>query len=188
MFTNSWLKECYRILKSTGTIWVSGTHHNIFDVQREMNKIGFKTINIVIWHKSDPPPLIYKNKFRFSYEMIIWAKKDSRHFFNYDSIYKEENKEMEDVWTLPSVQMSEKTFGYHPTQKPIKLLERILLAASKEGDLILDPFMGSGTTGAAAYKLKRKFTGIEKDKKYYDIANRRIAFRMNTFLKEENEL
>src|SRR5690554_3066003 len=174
-FTHDWLKEVYRLLKPTGSIWVSGTFHNIFDVEREMKKIGYKIINIVVWHKSDPPPLIYKNKFRFSYEFIIWARKSNRHYFNYDEMYKFENKEMEDVWLIPAVQMPEKKHGYHPTQKPEALLERIIKASSKEGDVVLDPFLGSGTTCYVAKKLNRKYLGIEKEKKYYDIALKRIS-------------
>jgi site-specific DNA-methyltransferase (adenine-specific) len=174
IFTNNWLNECYRILKNGGSIWVSGTFHNIFEVQNEMKKIGFKVINIVIWYKSDPPPLIYKNKFRFSYEFIIWAKKPGKHYFNYDEMFNIENKEMGDVWLLPAVQINEKLFGYHPTQKPETLLERIILSSSKQGDIVLDPFLGSGTTCYVAKKLKRRYVGIEKEFTYFDIAKRRI--------------
>jgi len=173
-FTYNWLKECHRILKYDGTIWVSGTHHNVFDIERNMKKIGFNIINIVIWHKSDPPPLIYKNKFRFSYEFIIWAKKGSKHYFNYDEMYGVNNQEMEDVWLMDAVQMSEKKHGYHPTQKPEKLLERIIMASSKEGDIVLDPFLGSGTTCYVAKRLNRKYIGIEKEEKYFNIAIKRI--------------
>ncbi|HHX68321.1 MAG TPA: site-specific DNA-methyltransferase [Gallicola sp.] len=173
-FNNEWLKECYRLLKPTGSIWVSGTRHNIFSVEKEMKKLGYKIINIVIWHKSDPPPLIYKNKFKFSYEFIIWAKKGRTHYFNYDEMYSVNNEEMKDVWTLPAVGMDEKTFGYHPTQKPEKLLERIILATSKKGDLVLDPFLGSGTTCYVAKKLNRKIIGIEITEKYFNIAKNRI--------------
>ena len=173
-FTKNWLTECHRLLKPTGTIWVSGTYHNIFDVEKELTKIGFKIINMIIWHKSDPPPLIYKNKFRFSYEMIIWAKKESKHTFNYKKMYEISTSEMEDVWTLPAVQMSEKKHGYHPTQKPECLLERIIEASSNIGDKVLDPFMGSGTTCYVAKKLSRQFIGIEKEQQYFDVAKRRI--------------
>jgi site-specific DNA-methyltransferase (adenine-specific) len=174
-FTYNWLKECYRILKYDGTIWVSGTHHNIFDIEKNMKRIGFKIINIVIWHKSDPPPLIYKNKFRFSYEFIIWAKKGGKHYFNYDEMYSVNNQEMEDVWLMDAVQMSEKKHGYHPTQKPEALLDRIIKATSKEGDIVLDPFLGSGTTCYVAKKLNRKYIGIEKEEKYFNIAKDRLA-------------
>lgn len=178
-FTQKWLSECYRLLKSSGSIWVSGTHHNIFDVEKAMKKIGFKLINMVIWHKSDPPPLIYKNKFRFSYEMIIWAKKDSKHIFNYEKMFQIGNTEMEDVWTMPAVQNNEKKFGYHPTQKPEGLLERIILATSREGDVVLDPFMGSGTTCYVAQKLKRNFLGIDKEMKYYELSQKRLGIFKN---------
>jgi len=174
-FTNSWLTECYRILKNTGSIWVSGTFHNIFDVERELKIIRYKIINIIVWHKSDPPQLIYKNKFRFSYEMIIWAKKGSKHILNYDDMYSINNCEMEDVWTLPAVQKSEKKYGYHPTQKPECLLERIIKAPSKKGDLVLDPFMGSGTTCYTAKRLNRRYIGIEKEEKFYRINRRRLS-------------
>jgi len=173
-FTSEWISECYRILKPKCSFWVSGTHHNIFDVKRVMDEVGFKLINIVIWKKTDPPPLIYKNKFKFSYEFIIWADKGHGHYFNYSEMFKIADEEMQDVWVLPAVQMSEKKYGYHPTQKPECLLERIIRATTKEGQLILDPFMGSGTTGYVAKKLGRDFIGIEKEKKYYDLAKRRI--------------
>jgi len=173
-FTYDWLKESYRLLKPDGVIWVSGTHHNIFDIEKTLKRIGFKIINIIIWHKSDPPPLIYKNKFRFSYEFVIWAKKGKYHYFNYDSMYQINACEMEDVWTISAVGKDEKKFGYHPTQKPEALLERIINSSSKENDVILDPFLGSGTTCFVAKKLKRKFIGMEKDEKYFKIACKRI--------------
>ena len=173
-FNYAWLNECYRLLKNSGTIWVSGTQHNIFDVHQQMKKIGYKIINIIVWHKIDPPPLIYKNKFKFSYELIIWASKGRNKTFNYNEMFKVDNEEMHDVWNLPAVQMHEKKFGYHPTQKPECLLKRIILASTNQKDIILDPFMGSGTTGYVAKQLKRHFVGIEKEKEYYDIAKKRI--------------
>lgn len=173
-FNYDWLNESYRLLKNGGTIWVSGTQHNIFNVHEQMKKIGFKIINIIIWHKTDPPPLIYKNKFKFSYEFIIWASKGKHSKFHYNEMFKVNNEEMHDVWDLPAVQLGEKMFGYHPTQKPECLLERIIIASTNEKDLVLDPFMGSGTTGYVAKKINRKFIGIEKEKKYYDIAEKRI--------------
>lgn len=173
-FTNEWIKECYRILKDKCSIWITGTHHNIFDIKEFITEIGFKIINIIIWKKIDPPPLIYKNKCRFSYEFIIWADKGKGHFFDYHKMYKISNKELEDVWILPAVSYKEKKFGYHPTQKPECLLERIITASTKENHVVLDPFMGSGTTGAVCKKLNRKFIGIEKEKKYFEIAEKRI--------------
>ncbi|NLC95363.1 MAG: site-specific DNA-methyltransferase [Bacilli bacterium] len=173
-FTRQWLSECWRVLKDNSTIWVTGTSHNIFEVHFVMKEIGFNVINIIIWHKIDPPPLIFKNKFKFSYEFIIWAKKGKRHYFNYDYVYSINNEEMHDVWNLPTVQMYEKRYGKHPTQKPECLLERIILCSTQVGDLVLDPFMGSGTTCVVAKRLKRKYIGIEKDVKYYEIAKRRL--------------
>jgi site-specific DNA-methyltransferase (adenine-specific) len=179
-FTKDWLNECHRLLKPNGTIWVSGTTHNIFDVQKALSEIGFHLINMVIWHKVDPPPLIYKNKFKFSYEMIIWAGKSKDHFFDYQAMFNDAKEEMHDVWNLPAVQMAEKTFGYHPTQKPIALLNRIVLSSTKPGDIVLDPFMGSGTTGVAAKTSGRKFVGIEKESTYFAIAKSRIASLENS--------
>lgn len=180
-FTHSWLKECHRLLKPTGTIWITGTHHNIFEVESELKKLGFKIINIVIWHKSDPPPLIYKSKFRFSYELIIWAKKGLKYYFDYDSMYKINQIEMEDVWTLPAVSKSEKRYGYHPTQKPEGLLERIILSSTKIEEVVLDPFMGSGTTCVVAKRLNRKTIGIDKEKQYFDIASSRFKNHKSSF-------
>lgn len=173
-FTKEWLQQSFRVLKYGGSIWISGTVHNIFDVKNYLDEIGFKIINIIVWHKSDPPPLIYKNKFKFSYELIIWAKKDGKHTFNYKDMFDAIGEEMQDVWTIPAVGMSEKKFGYHPTQKPEALLERIIRACSNEGDIVLDPFSGSGTTCFVAKKLNRKYIGIEKNKEYFDISKRRI--------------
>ncbi len=174
IFTRKWLIECKRVLKNDGSIWISGTHHNIFDVGYVLNDLDFKIINFITWNKNDPPPLIYKNKFRFSAEYIIWAKKGYKHTFNYDEMFKIENKEMNDVWVMNAVSMTEKKHGKHPTQKPINLLKRIILASSNEGDIVLDPFMGSGTTCVAAKMLNRKFIGIEKEKEFYELAIRRI--------------
>lgn len=173
-FTKEWIKLAYNVLKWSGSIWISGTIHNIFDVKRFLDEIGFKIVNIVVWHKSDPPPLIYKNKLKFSYELIIWASKGSKHVFNYDDMFKINNDELQDVWTIPAVQMCEKKFGYHPTQKPEALLERIIKACSNPGDTVLDPFNGSGTTCFVAKKLNRKYIGIEKEKEYFNISKRRI--------------
>lgn len=173
-FTKEWIQQSFRILKYGGSIWISGTVHNIFDVKNYLDEIEFKIINIVVWHKSDPPPLIYKNKLKFSYELIIWAKKDGKHTFNYQYMFDIKGEEMQDVWTIPAVQMHEKKFGYHPTQKPEALLERIIKACSNVGDTVLDPFSGSGTTCYVAKKLNRKYIGIEKEKEYFNISKRRI--------------
>lgn len=173
-FTKEWLALAKNILKENGSIFISGTIHNIFDIKTYLDELKFKIINIIIWHKLDPPPLIYKNKFRFSYEFVIWASKGSSHYFNYNEMFKIENKEMEDVWNIDAVQMNEKKYGYHPTQKPELLLERIISATTKPGDLVLDPFCGSGTTCYVAKKLGRRFIGIEKNVKFFNISIKRI--------------
>lgn len=173
-FTAEWISESYRILKYGGSIWISGTQHNIFDIRLYLLKFGFKIQNIIIWHKIDPPPLIYKTRFKYSYEFIIWATKGKCKTFNYNEMYKINNEEMHDVWNLYAVQMNEKKFGYHPTQKPEELMERIIKSTSNQGDYVLDPFMGSGTTCYVAKKLKRNYIGIEKEEKYYRIAKKRI--------------
>ena len=174
-FTKDWISECYRILKKKCSIWISGTHHNIFDIKQALDEVGFKIVNIIIWKKLDPPPLIYKNKCRFSYEFIIWADKGHSHIFNYEEMFNINNDELEDVWVLPAVSMKEKKYGYHPTQKPECLLERIIKASTTEGQLVLDPFMGSGTTGVVCKRLNRRFIGIEKERKYFKIAENRIS-------------
>lgn len=173
-FTKDWISECYRILKKKCSIWISGTHHNIFDIKKILDEVGFKIINIIIWKKLDPPPLIYKTKCRYSYEFIIWADKGYGHTFNYNEMYKINNKELEDVWILPAVSIKEKKYGYHPTQKPECLLERIIKSSTLEEELVLDPFMGSGTTGNVCKRLSRKFIGIEKEKQYFEICLKRI--------------
>lgn len=173
-FTKEWISECYRVLKRKCSIWVSGTPHNIFNVKKVLDEVGFRIVNIIIWKKTDPPPLIYKNKCKFSYEFIIWADKGYGHIFNYEEMFNINNNELEDVWLLPAVSMNEKKFGYHPTQKPECLLERIIKATTNEGQLVLDPFMGSGTTGVVCKRLNRKFIGIEKNKKYFIISEKRL--------------
>ena len=173
-FTQEWISESYRILKNGGSIWISGTQHNIFDIRESMLRVGFKIMNIVIWHKTDPPPLIYKTRFKFSYEFIIWGSKGKCKTFNYDSMFTLDGQEMHDVWNIAAVGLDEKKYGYHPTQKPEKLLDRIIRSTSNKGDLVLDPFMGSGTTCFTAKKLERRTLGIELNSDYFKIAKARI--------------
>ena len=174
-FTYNWISECYRLLKEGGTIFISGTQHNIFDIREALLKAKFNILNIIIWHKTDPPPLIYKIRFRYSYEFIIFASKGFIKTFNYQDMYKVNGYEMDDVWDLPAVSMDEKKFGYHPTQKPEILLERIIKCSTNVNDVVLDPFMGSGTTCAVAKRLNRQFIGIEKEEEYYNIAKDRTG-------------
>lgn len=173
-FTLDWIKLCHGILKNTGTLWIFTTHHNLGNLLTSLSTINFQIINIIVWQKTDPPPLIYKNKFRFSYELIIWVKKSNMYYINNDFYAQCPTHYLDDIWKMDSVKMSEKKFGYHPTQKPIELLKRIVKFSSKENDLILDPFMGSGTTCVAAKSLQRRFIGIEINEEYYNIALRRI--------------
>lgn len=176
-FNRKWIRLCYQVLKDNGTIWISGTMHNIYSIGMALEQEGFKIINNITWKKLNPPPNISCRAFVHSTETILWAKKDvknSKYKFNY-LLMKELNngKQMKDVWESSLTKPSEKIHGKHPTQKPIKILERIILASTDEGDLILDPFNGSGTTGIAANRLNRKYIGIEKETKFLDLTIRR---------------
>lgn len=175
-FNRQWLALCRPKLKDNGTIWVSGTHHNIHVVMRCLQELGYKVLNTITWQKSDPPPNLSCRYFNFSTELIIWARKSEKkpHKFNYDVMKRlNGDKQMTDVWKIPSVGRWEKTCGKHPTQKPLRLLYRIILASTNEGDTILDPFAGSCTTGIAANLLGRKFIGIDQEQKYLDLGIRR---------------
>ena len=176
-FNKKWIRACKRVLKDDGTIWISGTMHNIYSIGMALEEEGFKVINNITWKKLNPPPNISCRAFVHSTETILWAKKDikkAKHKFNYD-VMKELNdgKQMKDVWETSLTKPSEKKCGKHPTQKPIALLEKIILASTDENDLILDPFNGSGTTGIVASRLKRKYIGIDKEKEYLDLTIRR---------------
>ena len=176
-FNSLWLMECQRILKPNGTIWVSGTHHNIFSVGNQMKHLNYKILNIITWSKPNPPPNLSCRYFTHSTEQIIWAGKNSKtkHFFNYDLMKKSnENKQMKDVWSFTGPNKHEKRYGKHPTQKPEKLLERIILSSTNKNNTILDPFNGSGTTGVVAKKHKRKYIGIDLYKKFLDVTIKRI--------------
>lgn len=175
-FNRKWLQLCYDRLKVNGTIWVSGTYHNIFSVAECLTDLGFKILNVIVWQKSDAHPSLTVKRFNFTHEYIIWAKKanDSTHYFNYDLMKNlAGGKQMPDVWRLPSATGWEKTLGKHPTQKTLRLLNRIILSCSHEGDTILDPFAGSCTTGIAANLLGRKFIGIDMDEKYLELGRKR---------------
>ena len=176
-FNRKWIRLCYQILKDNGTIWISGTMHNIYSIGMALEQEGFKIINNITWRKLNPPPNISCRAFVHSTETILWAKKDIKkvkYKFNYELMKKLNNgKQMKDVWETSLTKQSEKKCGKHPTQKPIELLEKIILGSTDEGDLILDPFNGSGTTGIVASKLNRKYIGIEKEKEYLDLTIRR---------------
>lgn len=177
-FNKKWIRACKRVLKDDGTIWISGTMHNIYSIGMALEEEGFKIINNITWRKLNPPPNISCRAFVHSTETILWAKKNikkAKHKFNY-VLMKELNggKQAKDVWDSPLTKPSEKKCGKHPTQKPMIILEKLILASTDEGDLILDPFNGSGTTGIVANKLKRKYIGIEKEKDYLDLTIRRF--------------
>lgn len=178
IFNRAWIKECKRILKNNGTIWITGTMHNIYSVGMALEQEEFKILNNITWEKTNPAPNLSCRYFTHSTETILWARKnnkDSRHYYNYELMKKINNgKQMKDVWRGSLTKASEKLMGKHPTQKPIYLLERILLASTKENDIILDPFLGSGTTGVVSKKLNRKFIGIDNNREYLDIAIKRI--------------
>lgn len=172
-FNYKWLKFCREKLKDNGTIWISGTYHNIFSVANCLTELGYKILNVVTWAKTNPPPNISCRYFTYSTEFIIWARKEVKvpHYYNYELMKKlNDGKQMTDVWRLPAIARWEKTCGKHPTQKPLALLTRIILASTQPGAWILDPFSGSATTGIAANLVGRRFLGIEKEKAYLDMS------------------
>jgi site-specific DNA-methyltransferase (adenine-specific) len=177
-FNRAWLAACQRVLKPHGSIWVSGTAHVIHSVGFAMQQLGFKLLNDISWVKPNPPPNLSCRYFTHATETIIWAAKNSksRHTFNY-KLMKEINrgKQMKSVWEIYPPEPWEKKFGKHPTQKPVALLERILLASSHEGDLVLDPFSGSGTTLLAAFRLRRHALGCELSAEFLTLSLRRIC-------------
>src|SRR5579859_2525056 len=177
-FNRSWLAACQRILKPNGSLWVSGTAHVIHSVGFAMQQLGFKLLNDISWVKPNPPPNLSCRYFTHATETIIWAARDkkSRHTFNY-KLMKETNrgKQMKSVWEIKPPETWEKRFGKHPTQKPLALLERILLASSHEGDLVLDPFSGSGTTALAALRLRREAIALELSYEYLALTLKRLT-------------
>lgn len=181
-FYKKFLNEVKRILKPDGTIWIFGTMHNIYCIGYLLQKMGFKILNNIVWQKSNPAPNLSCRMFTHSTETILWAKKseDAKHYYNYD-LMREFNggKQMKDVWTTSTTNKKEKVFGHHPTQKPLEIMERIILASTQKDDVILDSFMGSGTTLEACIKTNRKGIGIELDKEYYNIAKKRLKYNIN---------
>jgi site-specific DNA-methyltransferase (adenine-specific) len=192
-FNYKWLSICRDKLKEDGTIWISGTYHNIFSVAHQLTKLGYKILNVITWAKTNPPPNISCRYFTHSTEFIIWARKNEKvsHYFDYD-LMKESNegKQMKDVWNLPAIALWEKTFGKHPTQKPLALLTRIILASTKPNAWVLDPFSGSSTTGIAANLFNRRFLGIEKEREFLDLSIKRKTEieRENTFNLYRNKI
>ena len=177
-FNKKWIKECYRILKDNGTIWVSGTLHNIYSIGMALEEEEFKIINNITWQKTNPPPNLACKTFTHSTETILWARKDLKNIkytFNYEIMKKlNNNKQMKDVWTTSLTKPSEKKQGKHLTQKPLEILDKIILASTNENDLVLDPFCGSSTTGISAVRLNRRYIGIDNEKEYLEISKKRF--------------
>ncbi len=197
-FTSAWLEQCQRVLKPSGTIWVSGTQHVIFSVGFAMQRLGYKLLNTVTWYKPNASPNLSCRYFTHSTEILVWASPGAKgklqHTFNYAAMKAENgNKQMRDVWALPRTgeeelsddgqgriwsmitpRKGEKAHGRHPTQKPIALLERLVDACTDEDALVLDPFCGSGTTGVASVAKGRRFVGIDLDPQYLELTKKRL--------------
>lgn len=181
-----WLEECYRVLKPNGTIWVSGTYHSIYQCGYALQLLGYKILNDITWFKPNASPNLSGRYFTASHETLLWARKDpkGKHIFNYQDMkngnwhnndfIKKEGKQMRSVWAIGSPKSEEKKFGKHPTQKPVALLDRIVLSSTNKGDVIIDPFTGSSTTGLSAAKFGRKFIGIDLDIEYLKLSVKRL--------------
>ncbi len=185
-FHNAWIAECRRVLKPSGTIWISGTLHSIYQCGFLLQKLNFHILNDISWYKPNAAPNLACTVFAHSHETLIWARKDkkAKHTFNYKKMkegyfpedkIKNEGKQMRSVWSIPTTKGAEKECGKHPTQKPLALLKRIVLSSTNEGDTVLDPFNGSGTTGVACKMLGgRNYIGIEIDPAYVKLTNKRL--------------
>jgi site-specific DNA-methyltransferase (adenine-specific) len=184
-FHESWISECLRVLKPNGTIAISGTYHSIYKCGFLLQKMDCRIVNDITWFKPNGAPALAGRNFTASHETILWASKGQKvkHVFNYaqsrdwevgnDSIYRR-GKQMRSVWSIPTTPKREKAFGNHPTQKPLELLKRLIALCTSEGDLVLDPFCGSGTTGVACVLLGRNFIGIDLDQSYLELTAKRI--------------
>ena len=184
-FFEAWIGELRRVLKPHGTLWISGTYHSIYLCGYALAKHGYKILNDITWYKPNAAPNLSGRYFTASHETLLWAKpdKDAKHIFNYELMrngdwpedkIKVPNKQMRSVWSINTLGRNEKIHGKHPTQKPLKLLERIVLSSTNPGDIVLDPFTGSSTTGIAAHKHGRHFIGIDTEKDYLDLSIKRF--------------
>lgn len=187
-FTGQWLAECDRVLKNKGSIYVAASYHNIAEVILVLKQMGYKINNIITWHKTNPMPNMTRRTFTHSTEFVVWAAKNKGWTFNYSKVkainparQKDGSaKQMRDLWEMPLVQGKERLRGsngraLHPTQKPEEMLKRIVLASSRKGGIVLDPFMGSGTTACVAKKYGRQWIGMEQNKEYVTSARKRLA-------------
>ena len=190
-FTNAWLSECKRILKKGGALWVIGSYHNILRVGSTIQDEGLWILNDIIWHKTNPMPNFRGTRFTNAHETLLWCttSRDAKYTFNYQNLKElNEGKQMRSDWYIPICSGKERLRGdnnqrSHPTQKPEALLYRILLASTNKGDVVLDPFSGSGTTAVVSKKLQRNFISIEKDKEYVELSKKRL--RATKVLKED---
>ena len=185
-FHKQWISECRRILKPAGTIWISGTMHSIYQCGCILQELGFHILNDIVWYKPNAAPNLACTTFAHSHETLLWARKDKRkrNTFNYDLMkegsfpedkMKNDGKQMRSVWSIPTTPKKEKIFGNHPTQKPLALLKRIILASTKDGDVVLDPFNGSGTTGVACRLVgNKKYFGIDIEEDYINLTMKRL--------------
>ena len=179
-----WLEACRRVLKPHGTLWVSGTYHSIYQCGHALQSLNYHILNDIAWFKPNASPNLSCRFFTASHETLIWARKEkkAKHHFDYglmkegdwkDDVLKKPGLQMRSVWSIGTPKPYEKKFGKHPTQKPLELLRRIVLASTKKGDVVLDPFVGSSTTGIAAVTHGRKFIGVDLEKKYLDLSVQR---------------
>jgi len=186
LFHETWIKQAYRLLKPTGTLFVTGTYHSIYICGFLFLKLGWHILNDICWFKPNASPNLSGRMLTASHETILWVKKHkkAKHFFNYELMkemsfpndnLKKEQQQMRSVWSIAAVSKKEKQYGYHPTQKPLALLGRIILASTDENHTVLDPFMGSGTAGVICKKYNRSFYGIEKEDNFFQIAEQRIS-------------
>nr|VFK22011.1 MAG: site-specific DNA-methyltransferase (adenine-specific) [Candidatus Kentron sp. MB]VFK27622.1 MAG: site-specific DNA-methyltransferase (adenine-specific) [Candidatus Kentron sp. MB]VFK74362.1 MAG: site-specific DNA-methyltransferase (adenine-specific) [Candidatus Kentron sp. MB] len=184
-FHDAWIGACKRILKPNGTIWISGTYHSIYQCGYALQSHGFHILNDIAWFKPNAPPNLSCRYFTASHETLLWAKKhkDARHTFHYQTMkngdfskdeLKKPSLQMRSVWSIATPRQTEKKYGKHPTQKPLALLERIILASTNPGDTVLDPFTGSSTTGLAAHANGRTFIGFDIEKEYLELSVKRF--------------
>ncbi|HMA05174.1 MAG TPA: site-specific DNA-methyltransferase [Methanomicrobiales archaeon] len=180
----AWIRACQRVLAPAGSIWISGTYHSIYACGYALQIAGYHLLNDICWFKPNAPPNLSGRYFTASHETLLWAAKgpECRHTFNYDLVkngswpgdaLKRPHRQMRSVWSIPAPRPGEKRFGRHPTQKPLELLLRIILASSKKGDLVLDPFTGSSTTGLACTRTGRRFIGVDREEKFLELSVKR---------------
>lgn len=195
-FHRSWIHECLRVLNDNGSIAISGTYHSIYMCGFVLQEAGCRVINEIVWFKPNGAPSLAGRNFTASHETVIWASKSSKkkHVFNYplskswdfpkDKLLNT-GKQMRSVWSIPTTPKSEKSFGHHPTQKPIELLRRLILLCTLEGQLVLDPFCGSGTTGVVSVTHGRNFIGIDLEPEYIELSNKRIGAVYETYQNDD---